>query len=967
MPDIVLEQSRLINVTLTVAGDIEVTVQQPIPEPPKTGSLYSRQWSSELSKFVWAVSSGGGGGADIYVSSAALNGNVLELTRSDSAILSVDLSTLLIADDFVTSAALVGTELQLNRDQGGLVTVDLATLQAIDADAPDANNYVRTSGTWVDLSSFGFLTEINSADVINALGYVPQNNATAFDGNYSSLNGIPSTFTPASHNHAIADVTSLQNELDGKKEYFGIESLGALSFDDTTHVLTIAGGNNVYWIDGVKAETTSHITCDIDSFETLTTNTLYWFYFDDTSLTLKCSDTAVSFADNAVVATVFWNGSIGAVHKETHAFDRDRKWQTWAHHTIGTLYESGLTLTNPTTVNDALLQIEPGQIRDEDIIIPIAQQTTMRGIYKVNATTFTFANYSLPYLGTSGQPQYLNTNTYTLTNVANNNYACYWVYGSNDIERPIYVCPTHASSAFSTIASAEAATPPVLAGFNLNPELRLLYKLVYRGNGELQESVDYRSSSSVPIGGVGNIVASSVSFLPTGTVTSTNVQAAIAELDSDIQNITASIPGPKTISTANYTVLAADHLGTIYFTYNGTVIVDFDDTLAEPFQVDLVVDSASTTITTIASGTRTIQGALSITGLDSALSVRLNGSKYYALGGGEANIGENLGAGEGLYTANNNGALQFKTLIAGSGIQFVVSGESITILSTGGAEFTYPAVLNTYFTNTSITNSIYKDQLYDLYLFLTGATDSGARSGANWTQLSSNLWTQTLGLWISHSNYNATSGLIYDLSANAKNLTPFGSITRTGGLWTYSTGGGYISADSVIPDKASGSYSAYIIADFTNQQANTGSLGVYRNPGTGRATLLSFTASDDFATVFHNNGTSYFIQYNVGDLNQVSNQGLGVIDCGANSLIYYANGSTVAANTVAVAGGVNLTGTHWLCIGANNSSSIPPTAPVVQSGTGVGQMPIAIIFNTNPSAENAKIKAAINSIFGWTY
>jgi len=38
-----------------------------------------------------------------------------------------------------------------------------------------------------------------------------------FNGAYSSLTGIPSTFTPSTHSHVISDVTSLQTTLDGKQ------------------------------------------------------------------------------------------------------------------------------------------------------------------------------------------------------------------------------------------------------------------------------------------------------------------------------------------------------------------------------------------------------------------------------------------------------------------------------------------------------------------------------------------------------------------------------------------------------------------------------------------------------------------------------------------------------------------------------------------------------------------------------
>jgi len=103
------------------------------------------------------------------------------------------------------------------------------------------------------------------------------------------------------------------------------------------------------------------------------------------------------------------------IQDEDHNYTRDLDWHLWAHSTIGTRYISGLSLTAPTTGNPAQLSVGAGSIADEDNDVTISVQTTMRGWYFASSGVWTYANYSLPYLGTSGTPQYLDTDTYTLT------------------------------------------------------------------------------------------------------------------------------------------------------------------------------------------------------------------------------------------------------------------------------------------------------------------------------------------------------------------------------------------------------------------------------------------------------------------------------------------------------------------------------------------------------------------------
>lgn len=341
---------------------------------------------------------------------------------------------------------------------------------------------------------------------------------------------------------------SIDYKVAARKVFHGVQAAGALSFDNPTHVLSIA--SITYWYKGVKYVSAVPVTADIDTDNTLTANTLYFFYFEDATGTLKCSTTPFNLKEQVPIAMVLWNGSAGAVMKETHGYTRDLDWHINAHLTIGARYYGGLALTAPTTADDATLSITGGTIYDEDLANVIANpQTTMRGLYQASAGVYTFADYALPYLGASGDPVWLDTDDYTLKSVADSNFVNYWVYASNDIDRPIYIIPTQAADTYNTIALARAETPPALSGLNITPELKLIYRFTYRGDGQFQESVDYRNASVLPAGGVASTSASSVTFSPSGNISATSVQGAIEELDTEKEAITNKVTSLSGAST----------------------------------------------------------------------------------------------------------------------------------------------------------------------------------------------------------------------------------------------------------------------------------------------------------------------------------------------------------------------------------------------------------------------------------
>ncbi len=335
----------------------------------------------------------------------------------------------------------------------------------------------------------------------------------------------------------------------GKSNLHGIESSGTLAFSNATHEVTLASAT--YWYKGEKVVVTS-LVCDLDlttdrdnSSNTLSTNKEYFIYFKDTTGKLYWSDSSWNFKENVFVCTVFWNGSAGAVQNERHNHTRDLDWHEWAHDTVGLRYQGGSDKTNPTTTNDALLQIETGSYHDEDLDFATGKCTTMRGWYQVSAGVYTFGDYALPYIGTTGQPQYLRTSDYSLRNVGASNFACYWVYASNDIDRHIYIIPTQAAADYTTLPLARAETAPSLANFNINPDYKIIYRFIYKGDGNFQESADYRSSSPLPSGGTPSVSAGAVSYVPSGNpLIATNVQGALDALA--LTSVTVSATAPAT-------------------------------------------------------------------------------------------------------------------------------------------------------------------------------------------------------------------------------------------------------------------------------------------------------------------------------------------------------------------------------------------------------------------------------------
>lgn len=333
------------------------------------------------------------------------------------------------------------------------------------------------------------------------------------------------------------DVVRASGDAATRKPFHGVYSKdeSTIAFDSGTLEFTITptGDSFSLWFMGVEYRTGAR-ALTVDS-----TVGLHYVYFDST-FTLQQSMDPWDLMEVIPVATVFWNGSMGALSEERHNSTRDLDWHIWAHTTVGVRYRSGLAFANVNDTPDTFT-VASGTIADEDIEFDIDPQTTCRTWYQNGASTYTFpdAASSTAFIWNSGtsRAQYPDSsNSYALTDFATNRYFNVWVYAITDVEEPIYTVTetfSGATGGYTTIAAARAVGIPDLSNQGLSPEAKLLYRVIYQGDGQWQEQTDYRTAASIPSGGVSVPTAASVSFTPSGNVSATNVQAAIEELDTE--------------------------------------------------------------------------------------------------------------------------------------------------------------------------------------------------------------------------------------------------------------------------------------------------------------------------------------------------------------------------------------------------------------------------------------------------
>ena len=387
--------------------------------------------------------------------------------------------------------------------------------------------------------------------------------------------------------------SAAQTQLNGKNSLHGVVArpVGAsnpLPTNLTTTTFTLGATANPisYYYQGTLVEVSADKTATLGEGAGF-----YYVYFNAATGNILATKASPGFvgSSNVIIATVNWNGTdYGLVQDERHSYDRNKPWHEWAHNTIGCRYRSGLTLThNSGTGVAATFATTAGELDDEDIQFTINASSAFptanagRLLWQTGASSYTF-NKTLStvpgYLGANARPNYVKSSDYSLVQMSNavNRYINIFAYATTDLTGPIYFVTESISDAlaatngYTSLANARAAKFPNLSGFGLSPEMKPIYRLIWRADGELQAINtildDYRTVTSLPLAaGTVSTIASAVSYNPYGSISAANVQNAINELSDEKLDIAGGTLGDAAQIELTPT-LSADHTGT------GTII-----------------------------------------------------------------------------------------------------------------------------------------------------------------------------------------------------------------------------------------------------------------------------------------------------------------------------------------------------------------------------------------------------------
>jgi hypothetical protein len=431
------------------------------------------------------------------------------------------------------------------------------------------NQYdLTTSTSGLNIVGTGTLLKASTINIDTASS-TQQGLLSAVD--WSTFNDKSASVHATRHYNANADPVNAQ-----AFHGFVNRTDSTISFNNSNRTLTLSG-TFVYYFQGNKITVSSSPNVQIDN-----TNGLWFIYFNSAG-TLTANQNFPAFDTTVIAATVFWNGTMGLINDERHGYIRNLAWHEWAHDTIGTRYGSGLDLTTNGVGAAATFTLTTGTIFDEDLEFStnVAATQTAR-FYQTGATTYTATASltSIPFFWnpTTSRVQYVNAAApYALADVTNTRFINSWVYATTGLSTPVYMIAETLSSAtggYTTAANARAVSPPALTNSGLQPELKLLYRLVIKGDGTIQTPVaadDYRNSQPLPSGGTAATNASAVSFAPYGDISSVTVQSAIQELDDEKLKINSTLlPVPSALDIGKTLIVTSTDTATWQTAAGGT-------------------------------------------------------------------------------------------------------------------------------------------------------------------------------------------------------------------------------------------------------------------------------------------------------------------------------------------------------------------------------------------------------------
>jgi hypothetical protein len=393
-------------------------------------------------------------------------------------------------------------------------------------DIPETNDfYLQSNADVYQFTGTDAAVEVDWTLMGNMSTVTPLPLASATD------NHVPSGFI----NHLTSTLTLTEN-------------VGAVN---DTFSVTLTGTDFPVYINGTKYLKNTESITQVGAL-----SKRYFIFYLAATQALTIADESWNlesgeYDGSAPIATVLWDATNhqGILEEERHHSWRDVNWHHWAHHTTGALYSTAhfadaFTLTYAGTAPNLTFSMSRGSIYDEDIANHTAGALTTCNLFyhAADGSMVWEKNVNKLYKLTGTVPQYDTGTGLAAKNASNTSgYFVSWVYGTNGsndgtlTKRDLAVVVGQDNNNTMTLTEAQnAAFPTLPIGFIV--EWKLLYKVIFLYNGasviSRVSTTDYRISGALPSGQAptSNVSASSVSYAPTGSLTSTNVQGAIDEL-----------------------------------------------------------------------------------------------------------------------------------------------------------------------------------------------------------------------------------------------------------------------------------------------------------------------------------------------------------------------------------------------------------------------------------------------------
>ena len=328
--------------------------------------------------------------------------------------------------------------------------------------------------------------------------------------------------TPYGLNNPKTDIT-----ISGKTGWaYDAKDTLSFTFDSTAMIFTLSdsGGSHEFWVQGVKYTKTGDQSVAITDTEGL------WYINYNNSGVLTASQTlwVLSAEDSALVATLYWdtdNQEAIFIGLELHSYSMPSITHYHLHETVGTLYESGLGVTDNA---NGTLDIVAGELHDEDIVInitdnigsgfwdqilspaelPIYYKDGASGNWRkvYNTTSLTY----FAYQDVSDNP-YWNQFTggaWQLTPSSNNSNTAWWILATNNIDEPVIIVMGQGTP---NIIESVAITSNDINNLDLgdfgSQEFKILYRVMVKNTGVPYVTgtiTDFRTAQVV--GGTGGSV-----------------------------------------------------------------------------------------------------------------------------------------------------------------------------------------------------------------------------------------------------------------------------------------------------------------------------------------------------------------------------------------------------------------------------------------------------------------------------